>query len=241
MNYWDSVGRWLNTLLVLIVGVIAFDALFRLLEANDGNVIVRVVRVLAALFLVPFQGMFGEQDFILTSLIAVLGYALLVGVALGVLRSLQASTRWSVGRARQHAAPSAGMSTDTAARQEAAPAQSPQSPQSPQQAQPNSAGQTPTTRPAERDGARANGHTAATPSRSARTGPARPSQPEQRRSGSAAPGGDQRPRPAGAEPAVEQQASRSSSRARLSARTRRIGRTADTRAAKRPTGTAGDG
>lgn len=91
MNYWDSVGRWINTLLVFIVGVLAFDALFRLLEANEDNVIVSIVRVLSVMFLVPFQGMFGEQDFVLTTLIGVLGYALLAGIALGVLRSLQAS------------------------------------------------------------------------------------------------------------------------------------------------------
>jgi hypothetical protein len=91
MNYWDSVGRWINTLLVFIVGVLAFDTLFRLLEANEDNVIVAFVRVLSAMFLVPFQGMFGEQDYVLTTLVGVLGYALLAGIALGVLRSLQAS------------------------------------------------------------------------------------------------------------------------------------------------------
>ena len=91
MNYWDSVGRWINTLLVFIVGVLAIDALFRLLEANENNLIVAFVRGLAVVFLVPFQGMFGEQDYVLTTLIGVLGYALLAGIALGVLRSLQAS------------------------------------------------------------------------------------------------------------------------------------------------------
>jgi len=91
MNYWDSVGRWINTLLVFIVGVLAFDALFRLLEANEDNIIVAFVRGLAVVFLVPFQGMFGEQDYVLTTLVGVLVYALLAGIALGVLRSLQAS------------------------------------------------------------------------------------------------------------------------------------------------------
>lgn len=91
MNYWDSVGRWINTLLVFIVGILAFDTLFRMLRANDDNVIVGIVRVLALAFLVPFQGMFGEQDYVLTTLFAVLGYALLAGIALGVLRALQAS------------------------------------------------------------------------------------------------------------------------------------------------------
>jgi hypothetical protein len=91
MNYWDSVGRWINTLLVFIVGILAFDTLFRMLRANDDNVIVGLVRVLALVFLVPFKGMFGDQDYVLTALFAVLGYALLAGIALGVLRALQAS------------------------------------------------------------------------------------------------------------------------------------------------------
>lgn len=100
MNYWDSVGRWINTLLVFIVGVLAFDTLFRMLRANDDNVIVGIVRVLALAFLVPFQGMFGEQDYVLTTLFAVLGYALLAGIALGVLRSLQASRAQHPARVR---------------------------------------------------------------------------------------------------------------------------------------------
>lgn len=91
MNYWDSVGRWINTLLMFIVGVIGFDTLFRLLDANESNVIVGVVRLLSLMFLVPFGGMFGDQDFVLTALMAVLGYAVLVGIALGVLRSMQAT------------------------------------------------------------------------------------------------------------------------------------------------------
>lgn len=91
MNYWDSVGRWINTLLVFIVGVLAFDALFRLLDANDDNVLVGFVQQFAVIFLIPFQGMFGEQDFVLTTLIGVLGYSLLAGIALSVLRALQAS------------------------------------------------------------------------------------------------------------------------------------------------------
>jgi len=91
MNYWDSVGRWINTLLVFIVSVLAFDTLFRMLEANESNIIVAFVRGLTVVFLMPFQSMFGEQEYVLTALMGVLGYALLAGIALGVLRSLQAS------------------------------------------------------------------------------------------------------------------------------------------------------
>jgi hypothetical protein len=91
MNYWDSVGRWINTLLLFIVGVISFDTLFRLLEAQESNVLVAGVRLLSSLALVPFQGMFSEQEYVKTAAMAVLGYAMLVGIALAVLRSVQAT------------------------------------------------------------------------------------------------------------------------------------------------------
>lgn len=91
MNYWDTVGRWINVALLVIVGVISFDTLFRLLDAQDSNVIVRIMRTFATVFLVPFRGMFGDQEYIVTALVAVLGYALLAGIALSVLRSVQAT------------------------------------------------------------------------------------------------------------------------------------------------------
>lgn len=91
MNYWDTVGRWINILLLFVVGVISFDTLFRLLEAQDSNVIVRIMRTFSTIFLVPFRGMFGDQEYVMTALVAVLGYALLAGIALSVLRGVQAT------------------------------------------------------------------------------------------------------------------------------------------------------
>jgi hypothetical protein len=101
MNYWDSVGRWINTLLLFIVGVISFDTLFRLLEAQESNVLVAGVRLLSGLALIPFQGMFSEQEYVKTAAMAVLGYAMLVGISLAVLRSVQA-TRPARGHANEH-------------------------------------------------------------------------------------------------------------------------------------------
>jgi hypothetical protein len=101
MNYWDSVGRWINTLLLFIVGVVSFDTLFRLLEAQESNVLVAGVRLLSGLALVPFQGMFSEQEYVKTAAMAVLGYAMLVGISLAVLRSVQA-TRPVRGSAPEH-------------------------------------------------------------------------------------------------------------------------------------------
>lgn len=92
MSYWQGPSRWINTLLLIVVGFLAFDALFTLLGANEENGIVSFVSGVAGFFLAPFQGMFGEdQPAILTTLIALLGYALLAGIALAIVRSIEAS------------------------------------------------------------------------------------------------------------------------------------------------------
>lgn len=96
MSPWDGASRWINTVLLVIVGFVGFDTLFRLLEANERNVIVGFTRAVGGVLLAPFDGMFEEdQDYLLTSLIAVLGYALVAGIAMAVIRSVQASRRRS--------------------------------------------------------------------------------------------------------------------------------------------------
>ncbi len=101
MSPWDIASRWINAILLVIVGFIGFDTLFYLLEANEANVIVAFAGAGAGFFLAPFQGMFDDQDTLLTALIAVLGYALLAGVALAVARAVQASLRRRALRAGQ--------------------------------------------------------------------------------------------------------------------------------------------
>ena len=101
MSPWDIASRWINAILLVIVGFIGFDTLFFLLEANEANVIVAFAGAGAGFFLAPFQGMFDDQDTLLTALIAVLGYALLAGVALAVARAVQASLRRRALRAGQ--------------------------------------------------------------------------------------------------------------------------------------------
>lgn len=91
MNYWEGPARWINTILLVIVGFIGFDTLFELLTANEDNVLVGFTQDVAGLFLAPFQGMFPEQEYLLTALIGVLGYSLLAGIALAITRSVQAS------------------------------------------------------------------------------------------------------------------------------------------------------
>lgn len=102
MSPWDGASRWINTLLLVVVGIIGFDTLFRLLEANEANVIVAFTRNGAAFLLQPFDGMFAADEYLLTSLIAILAYALLAGVALAVVRAVQASTQRRQAAAGTH-------------------------------------------------------------------------------------------------------------------------------------------
>jgi hypothetical protein len=118
MNYWEGPARWINTILLVIVGFIGFDTLFELLNANTDNVIVGFTESVAGWFLAPFQGMFPEQDYLLTALIAILGYSLLAGVALAVTRSIQASRQSQAPRSVEPRAP----------QRPARPGSSPQSP-----------------------------------------------------------------------------------------------------------------
>lgn len=91
MNYWEGPARWINTILLVIVGFIGFDTLFQLLNANEDNVLVGFTADVAEFFLAPFQGMFPEQEYLLTALIGILGYSLLAGILLAITRSVQAS------------------------------------------------------------------------------------------------------------------------------------------------------
>jgi hypothetical protein len=93
MSYWEGPSRWINALLLFILGFCGFDAFFRLLNANESNLIVGAVRTVARVFLAPFDGMFDWQSPLLTTLIAVLGYCLLAGIALAITKSVQTSRR----------------------------------------------------------------------------------------------------------------------------------------------------
>lgn len=93
MSYWEGPSRWVNTLLLFILGVIAFDTFFRLVDANASNLIVGFVRAVAGFFLAPFAGMFDWQSDLVTAVIAVLGYCLLAGIVLAIIKTVQVSRR----------------------------------------------------------------------------------------------------------------------------------------------------
>lgn len=98
MSYWEGPSRWINALLLFILGFIGFDTLFRLVGANDSNFIVGFVRGVAGVFLVPFNGMFDGQHYLVTAGIAVLGYCLFAGIALAIVKTVQVSRREAAER-----------------------------------------------------------------------------------------------------------------------------------------------
>lgn len=92
MSDWEGPTRWVNTVLLVIVGVIGFDTLFELLEANQENVIVGTIDSFAGVLLAPFRDMFSTDDpAALTALVAVLAYSLAAGILLAIIRATQAS------------------------------------------------------------------------------------------------------------------------------------------------------
>jgi hypothetical protein len=86
-TYWSGPSRWINTALAVIAGFIGLDTLLRLLGANPGNGIVAFVRSVAGIFLAPFQNMFSEQQYLLTAVIAVLGWSLLAALIQAIVRN----------------------------------------------------------------------------------------------------------------------------------------------------------
>lgn len=93
MTYWEGPARWINTVLLVIVGFIGLHTLFRLLEANPDNAIVAFVAAVAGVFLAPFRNMFSDQQYLLTALIALIGWSLFAGLILVILRALGVGER----------------------------------------------------------------------------------------------------------------------------------------------------
>lgn len=87
-SYWEGPSRWINTALLVIAGFIGLDALLRLLGANPENGMVSFVRSVAGIFLAPFQNMFADQQYLLTAIIAILGWSLLAGLILAIVRNM---------------------------------------------------------------------------------------------------------------------------------------------------------
>ncbi len=98
MEYWQGPARWINTVLVAVLAVLAVHVLLLLVGAQESNLVVGLVARAARVVLTPVAGLFPRQGPLVT---AVLGAFAAVGTALVVLAVLR-------GRQEQRAAHSAG-------------------------------------------------------------------------------------------------------------------------------------
>ncbi|HUH06201.1 MAG TPA: hypothetical protein VML96_00205 [Egibacteraceae bacterium] len=103
---WQGPYRWVSTMLLVIVGFIAFNALFRALDANPENLVAAFVGVVAGLFLLPFRDLFAaDQAYLLTALMAILSYALLAAIIVSATQTIEVARRGrDAARARRVAA-----------------------------------------------------------------------------------------------------------------------------------------
>lgn len=80
------IARVLTAVYAFVVGMIALDALFRALDANESNGFVSGVRSIARPLVAPFRGMFDNQEWWATSLVAAVVYTVVYVIAMAVLR-----------------------------------------------------------------------------------------------------------------------------------------------------------
>jgi hypothetical protein len=73
MSYWQGPARWINLVLLGVLGVILVDGLLRLLGASADNLLVGGVRTVADVLLFPVAGVFAGQPHGVTMLFGVLG------------------------------------------------------------------------------------------------------------------------------------------------------------------------
>lgn len=76
----------LTVLYVTAVSLIGLDTLLRALDANESNGFVSAVRSLARPLVAPFRGVFDNQQYWATALIAAVVYTVVYLIAMSVLR-----------------------------------------------------------------------------------------------------------------------------------------------------------
>lgn len=81
-----TIGNILTVVYVAVISVIGIDTLLEAMDAREGNGFVSAMDTMSAPFLAPFRGVFDNQQFWGTALIAVLVYTAVYLVAMAALR-----------------------------------------------------------------------------------------------------------------------------------------------------------
>ncbi|HEX8001845.1 MAG TPA: hypothetical protein VF519_04035 [Mycobacteriales bacterium] len=80
------IARVLTAVYVFVVSMIGLDALFRALDANRSNGFVNGIHSIANALVAPFRGMFDNQEWWATYLVAAVVYTVVYLIAMAVLR-----------------------------------------------------------------------------------------------------------------------------------------------------------
>jgi hypothetical protein len=80
------IANVLTVVYVTVVALIGLDALLRALDANRSNGMVSAVRAMARPLVAPFDGVFDNQEYWATALIAAVVYTVVYLIAMTVLR-----------------------------------------------------------------------------------------------------------------------------------------------------------
>ena len=87
-----GAAPWINRVLILIVAFIGLHVVFVIFRGNPRNGIVQFVNSVARLFVLPFTGMFPNDNprtaRLIACLVAVLAYCLIAGIALAINRRI---------------------------------------------------------------------------------------------------------------------------------------------------------
>lgn len=80
------IFRVLTAVYVFVISMIALDALFRAMDARESNGFVAGIRDIAGALTAPFRGMFDDQSWAATALVAAFIYTVVYVIAMAVLR-----------------------------------------------------------------------------------------------------------------------------------------------------------
>jgi hypothetical protein len=80
------IARVLTAVYAFVISMIALDALFHALDANESNGFVSGVRSIARALMAPFRGMFDRQNYWGTALVAAVVYTVVYLIAMAILR-----------------------------------------------------------------------------------------------------------------------------------------------------------
>jgi fluoride ion exporter CrcB/FEX len=81
-----TVANILTVVYGAVMALIGLDVLLEALDANEGNGFVSAIDTLSSPFLAPFEGMFDNQNYWATALVAAVVYTLAYLLAMAALR-----------------------------------------------------------------------------------------------------------------------------------------------------------